>query len=218
MMRRVLGIAIVLALMFAACGEGPIVEVEKIRTVQVQKVVTVEKVVEVPVQKIVTKEVIKIVVATPTPTQVPVSLWAYGVDTDPINQTDRHIALLTDDGAVELWVRCWLGRDDPFDVYIIWPDGEIEGGDSNRVSVEYRFVGDEPHSEFWYSSSRGNGVFAPNDIEVRFARKLLSSSRLHFRAQDHETGRLYGADLELDGQLGSDHPVRKVMQVCAITV
>ena len=170
--------------------------------------------------------------ATPQPTPAPTSTpslveafqskkWIYRVEADPISQKDRHRAILiqsNEDGFLSVSVRCWLDRENAFQILVNWETGRIEGDLNNQVKVEYRFVGDDPRAELWNSSGSGAAVFAPSNIEVRFARQLLSSSGLHFRAQDYETLRPYVAGFELDGQSDPNHPVRKVMQACGITV
>ena len=94
-----IALAVVSALMLAACGEVQIVEVEVVKEVPVEitKEVPVEveiiRTVEVPVEKIVekivTKEVIKIVVATPTPTATPEA----SVETDDCLESDERYLL-----------------------------------------------------------------------------------------------------------------------------
>ncbi|MCY3801409.1 MAG: hypothetical protein OXG46_07500 [Chloroflexi bacterium] len=196
-----IALAIASALMFAACGEVQIVEVEKVVTV------------EVPI------EVEKIVIATPTPSSLEPSsasqLWFYESHTDPVSQRVRHLASIGSlDDSSGIIVRCDLNQDDSFDVYVAFPDEGIGGNDRNHVEVEYRFANSSPVAENWKSSVSSKAVFAPDDVEEAFARLLISASSLAFRAVDYRDGSRHLAEFTLDGQSDPDHPVRWVMFAC----
>ena len=159
---------------------------------------------------------------TPPPSAVASKRWNYIAETDPLTGKTRHQAILSqlNDLANDLVVvRCFLDRDNPFEVLVVFHNATIRGdGNNHKVDVEYRFEGGGVVTGSWSQSDTRTAVFAPPEIKVDFAYRLVTSAALYFRAFDEVTRDPYYAEFTLDGQTDPNHPVRWVLEACGMSV
>ena len=98
------------------------------------------------------------------------------------------------------------------------PDAEItKRASDGRVPVQYRFD-DAPHSdELWYATGREDGAYIGGPPAAEFARRLLSASKLEFRATSDD-GSTHSATWSFGGGDYPAHPIRKVLEKSPYTV